>query len=298
MLLCDEFNTKTQRCEIALSFACFFYSFLRYICQKLTKIIAMRLGQLARKLAVSPTELINFLTANNIQTTEGSNTRLTDDQVSIVLKKFDPAGLIELKAKQIVAEEAETIVAAFVQEENPSVQEENIVVEAEPVSSEILLVESAEETAREEAKVEVIKAQKVELSGLKVLGKIELPQPKKKETETEQTISSEETLPLEPKRQPRQEGRKNYPQKKDRYTSEKNPIALQREREAGEAEKKRQAQAKLEKEKRTQHYLKKVKISVPTKPARLLDEQVVEMVDDQTTTPTTWLGKFWKWFRS
>jgi hypothetical protein len=72
---------------------------------------------------------------------------------------------------------------------------------------------------------------------------------------------------------------------------------LQREREAHEAELKREAQAKAEKERRTQHYHNRVK-SVPTKPARLLRDQTEEMTDDPTAAPRTLLGKFWRWFRS
>jgi hypothetical protein len=182
---------------------------------------------------------------------------------------------------------------------------------------------------------EVIKAQKVSLAGLKVLGKIELPGPKKKEPTTseyvigttedtatpEVTTGTTENIPIEgtaptpqQERRPRRERDSRESDRRDGRDSEgrrsrrgddnrrndkprKNPMAAQREREAQEAQLKREAQAKAEKERRTQHYQNRVK-SVPTRPARLLREQTEEFIDDQVSTPTTWLGKFWKWFRS
>lgn len=275
----------------------------------------MRVGQLARKLGISPTELINFLTSAGIQTPEASNTKLSVDHLQVAIKHFDPAGTIEGLLDESKAEETresipstETITAAEpVMEALPTVNTQSTVASEASVETEVVAKQPVGEEPVEN-KIEVIKAPKVELAGLKVLGKIELPEKKKKEPPVE-NISSETTAPTQegtpanegarsPRREPRHKNNRHQGSRNDRGASRKNPIALKREQEAAEAERKRQEEARLAKERRTQHYLSKVK-SVPTKPARLIREEVVELhAEQQTKTPKTWLGKFWKWFRS
>ena len=276
----------------------------------------MRLGQLARKLAVIPAEIVDFLAKNNIRIDENTNTKLEHEQLILVVNHFAPA-----RAEEFIAPVPEEI--QDIPEETTSQQTEVVVpeiIEPEPVittadiQQEMAVIEEKNSIpdVEEEQKTEVIKAPKVELAGLKVLGKIELPEPKKKEqksvTESPESTPETPTPDAEGKsfgdqRREGREGRKSH-HKSDRTSDQrnkrprKNPIALQREREAYEAQLKREADAKNEKERRTLYYQNRVKASVPTKPARLIDEPVVEMTGDLTKTPTTWLGKFWKWFRS
>ena len=259
----------------------------------------MRVGQLARKLGISPTEVINFLSSVAIETPEASNTKLSPEQLQVAIKHFDPSGKIEFTAKEEVKEEVIAV------EPVTSVEEVAPLEITQPIEtgSAVEITSSLEESVVED-KVEVIKAPKVELAGLKVLGKIELPEKKKKEPpvetlsdNTEQTSAPIDEQPRQPRRDIRTRNPRQQNSRNDREASRKNPIALKREQEAAEAERKRQEEAKLAKERRTQHYLSKVK-SVPTKPARLVEEDVVELHADNSKTPTTWLGKFWKWFRS
>jgi len=284
----------------------------------------MRLGQLARKLAVIPAEIVDFLATNNIRIDENTNTRLEHNQLMLVVNHFAPARADEFLTPvaeeiQDIPEEStprvETVVAETVEPEpviaTPDIQQEMAVVADKNIIPEV----------EQEQKIEVIKAPKVELAGLKVLGKIELPEPKKKEQKpaAESAEATTVTPPsdvvgedkpfAEQRREGREgrdarEGKRKSHHKSDRTSDQrnkrprKNPIALQREREAHEAQLKREAEAKNEKERRTLYYQNRVKASVPTKPARLIDEPVVEMTGDLSKTPTTWLGKFWKWFRS
>jgi hypothetical protein len=266
----------------------------------------MRLGQLARKLELSPTEIMSFLSARNISATEGSNTRLTQDQVILVCSKFDPTGSKQILSPPEKKEEAMSVkVEINLPEPQPTIGE---IIEETPIESDLDL--TSESSLTDESKpevIEVIKAPKVELSGLKILGKIDLPQPKKKEASVDQDqVQAENTNPENATSVPektirrhenRNENRKFGVSKSARQPNGKNPIALQREREAREEETKREEESKLQKEKRTQHYLQKVK-SVPTKRARIINEEVVEMKADHSVAPKTLLGKFWKWFRS
>ena len=149
----------------------------------------------------------------------------------------------------------------------------------------------------EEKEVELIKAPKVELSGLKVLGKIDLPEPKKKET-TPETVDAEPSPEIE--KQTHQDFRKPYPPRRERPnpTQRQNPIALQREREAQEARKKRAADVERGKEKRTMHYLKKVNVAQPTKALKIAQDEPQEEAPVVIETPKTWWGRFMKWLNT
>lgn len=281
----------------------------------------MRLGQLARKLAVIPAEIVEFLAANNIRIDESTNTRLEHEQLMVVVNHFAPARAAEFVTP--VKEETQDIPEDTTQQVEivePETVEPEPVIPTPDIQQEMAIIDDDNiiPDVEQEPKVEVIKAPKVELAGLKVLGKIELPGPKKKEqkSETESTEATATTATpgaegkdnaLGDQRREAGEGREGKRKshhKSDRTSDQrnkrarKNPIALQREREAYEAQLKREADAKSEKERRTLYYQNRVKASVPTKPARLINEQVVEMTADMAKTPTTWLGKFWKWFRS
>jgi hypothetical protein len=282
----------------------------------------MRLGQLSRKIAISPTEITAFLADNHISTDEGSNTKLLDEHVMLILEHFG-------KDLPAVPEEAEHPVALEISTVNAEVLPVAITVEAAIVTAvaydeivenqanegavEVVQMDAAEIDAKEvngvseaiEEKPALIKAVKVELSGLKVLGKIELPQTRKKEDEPGKNddVTDKLTEPLaSPDRRIYSGERKQDRGKRVRpgqgQRPGKNPVALEREREAREAEEKRQEHAMQEKERRTQYYQQRVKASVPTKPARIFDEPVTDMINDRSTSSKSWFTKFFRWFKS
>lgn len=260
----------------------------------------MRLGQLARKIAVRPSDIVEFLGKKNIQTEEGTNTKLSDDEVRLIIENLAPeklAAVLQQNAPQ--PEESIEVAAVPVEEPAPVIETIEVIEEAERIPE----IQSVEAEPTE--KPDVIKAPKVELAGLKVLGKIELPQPKKKEVLPVENTETSPEVPVtdQPQRdaRPRRENKKEHVRHNDRRENKprKNPIALKREQEAREAEEKRREEAKQKKEQRTNYYLERVKPTAPTKPARLYDEPVLQMKDHQTKKePKTWLGKFWKWYRS
>lgn len=274
----------------------------------------MRLGQLARKLAIKPSELVDFLTTKGISTESGINTRLEPDQVQFIVKALAPEKLAEVMAEPVVPEEPEVVVI----EPKSVLEEVTVVAEPEPgiVMDEIptLPVQQTEqkeltvEKEEGETEVEIIKVPKIELQGLKVLGKIELPEAKKKEPVVDAPANAEfsepDTITGNSVKSTQPSARRNQPpQRRERVErteqrSGKNPIALKREQEALEAERKRKERAELEKEKRTQNYLKRVK-SAPTKAVKRVDEeQVTEEMEEEVKAPTTWIGNFFRWFKS
>jgi hypothetical protein len=255
----------------------------------------MRLGQLARKLATKPSEIVEFLAENNIHIEDGSNTKIDDNDVILITKRFAPAQL------QVVSEVSETKSepAAEINAYLEPVVQAAPIEEPSVVSYEIQL--PLESQVPEENPVteynDVIKAPKITLTGLRVLGKIEIPEPKKKEKIEENTISAEEAPAKE--QAPPQEARRRFNERKIEQRPRKNPIALAREKESIEEEKKRQAMAEREKIKRTQNYQKKVKIAPPTKALKLNREPVHEMsAADFEDTPKTLWGRFLKWLTS
>lgn len=267
----------------------------KYICAGYKKTL-MRLGQLARKLALRPSEIIDFLASNSVTVEDSSNTKLQNEHVTLVMQRFAPAMLAEVE-KELIAEEQYDVVEQPSIESVKPAETAEVLVQDNAVPADDVGVIPALSDATEADKNEVIKAPKIALSGLKVVGKIDLPTPKKKETPAESSgdIPAENATP--PKR--RTEDRKE--QKRERpYTSSqprKNPVSLQREREAQEAEQRKREAAERKKEQRTRNYLNKVK-SAPTKSMKIIDEQFEEISTDVSTPPKTWLGKFFRWLRS
>jgi hypothetical protein len=264
----------------------------------------MRLGQLGRKLSLRPVEIVEFLATNNIQIASGSNTRIEDKHVLLVIDHFAPGQENILTEDRESDSPEQTRVEAFVEEPPVQAMQEitvtEIMPEAEkPEPAAIKEEETIVQTQLPTENAEIIKAPKIELPGLRVLGKIELAEPKKKETLPEQIVTDAESTetPVEQPKKTQRENRKPTPQKRDRndFRPRKNPVALQREHEALEAEQKRKEELEREKERRTQNYLKKVKIVQPTKAAKLNKEQVIEMSGIEEEKPKSWLGRFIHW---
>jgi hypothetical protein len=231
----------------------------------------MRLGQLARKLDLRPAEIIEFLAAKNIHQEDDVNAKLADDYVALVFQQFAPEKNVE-KISDGTAP---------------------VGIPAELTSDEQVFDGNIETASIEETEVteksEVIKAPKVELSGLKVLGKIELPETKKKQAD-----SPQENSELERPKEFSRERRSSDYKRTQRQT--KNPIALQREKEALAEQNKKEKELEHKKEKRTQNYLKKVKAHQPTKAAKIINEDAEEMTAaDLAEPPKTWMGKFIRW---
>jgi hypothetical protein len=233
----------------------------------------MRLGQLARKLELRPAEIVEFLATKNIVIEDDANSKVDENYVGLVIRQFAP----DKEVENIPDADIATVSVLEDLQSDEKAPGEVVTPEVTP----------ADEVPPE--RNEVIKAAKVELSGLKVLGKIDLPDSKKKQPEAAQENSDTE--------QPRQFNReKKNPNYKKIQRSSKNPIALQREREALEAQKKREEELQFKKEKRTQNYLKKVKAHQPTKAAKLHREEAEEMSAAELAEPpkTLW-GKFVRW---
>lgn len=241
------------------------------------KYAPMRLGQLARKLSLRPAQIVEFLSQNSIQIEDNSNTRIEDAHTELVVNHFAPGTFQHVE----LADEPEEV-APF-EKELPSPE-----VVAKPENLEL----------QPSLETEVIRVQKIELSGLKVLGKIELPEPKKKEPVVEKTEEGmDATIAEAPSTPDRKTRNHKRPQKRDRPREWRNPLEMQREREAREAEEKKRLAAEREKEKRKRHYEEKRKAVVQTKRMKTVKEQPAPKKPvDTRPVPKTWFGKFLRWW--
>ncbi len=216
----------------------------------------MRLRQLSRKLDIDTEKVIHFLKVSNLPCEDDSNAKLSDEQVELLIQKFGPI-------EEITPEETETIiepVEAQVAEEKEIVTEEEQVVAEEIENSHDQLSEVISTLLHKQeeplAEPEVIRAPKVELTGLKVVGKIELRTPKKKE-ETEEESSLEENGD-----QPKiSKSRSPIGKYKERQHPHKKTLSLadQRKREEKRNQRKKREAEELAKKKKKENYLKKVK---------------------------------------
>jgi uncharacterized membrane-anchored protein YjiN (DUF445 family) len=231
----------------------------------------MRLGQLSRKLGIHTSKIIDFLASKDIVINEDSNTRIEDEYVTWITQKYAPQLMAEV-SNTLSEEKIEPIIHTALVEEIAPPEEQPAALEAAPLP-------------------ELIKAPKIELSGLKVLGKIEIPEKKKTASSQEQpeSISSNSTSTAERKKNPRRE-----------LTSrpQKNPVALQREREEREAERKRKEKLQREKEKKTYNYLSRVKTQAPAKKSQYVKEQIEEAPIITEEMPKSLWGKFLRWLRT
>ncbi len=213
-----------------------------YIC---AIIRTMRVSQLARKLGVLPADVLAALPEGAIQAEGAYNARLTPAQVEEVVRFFRPDQwekfLDDLNTSPQEAEatpEKEISRSATTPDIQPVL----------PANAETHEALSSEQPAEQMQEVEVIRAPKVELPGLRVLGKIEIPEKKKPEILIK---------PEQQKEQHLQPERASGTRKQD-SRSKKNPIALARERARREAERQRKKEAELEKQRKTNRYLKKI----------------------------------------
>jgi hypothetical protein len=223
----------------------------------------MRVGQLSRKLDISPSEIEEFLTSVGLPPENGTNTKLSEDIVRRVVLKFRP--------EQI----SEVLEAAAADDSTEQIQEAPQEISTESVTG----------ASPSDGPVEVIKAPKIDLPGLKVLGKIELPEtPKKQPKEIPQ---ERREVQLE-----RSQSFRNQPSR-----SWKNPLEEKRKREAREQERLRREEEQAKKEQRTMAYFKKLSPAKksPAKQKQRKEDFVQQQPVHKSPPPKSFMGKFWKW---
>lgn len=234
---------------------------------------------MSRKLGISTSQIISFLAARDITIGEDSNTKIEDEHAKWVTQKYAPE-LVESVAVTISEEKVQPIV----------VIEPSIIEVAEPI---VAVTNNESPSIEAEQLPELIKAPKIELSGLKVLGKIEIPEKKKKEI-----VEGIENQSAETENKPSLDRRPLPIRREFDNRPRKNPVTLQREKEEREMEMKRKEEILRAKERKAYHYQSKVKSQAAPKRIKMVEEPVEETITPEEKAPTTVWGKFKKWLRT
>lgn len=258
----------------------------------------MRLAQLARKVSARPSEIVEFLAKRGIIIEENANSRIEDANAFLVIEAYAPA-LLEVQgagSESAASSEGSSNEPEMVESPADELTIESPKSQVEAGSTEVHmdnLIEVSSETPGAESLPEVIKAPKVELKGLKVIGKIDLPEPRKKETPPVSGPVEEGIITTTNTGEQRARGRDRNQRKSSRPA--KNPVAQDRERQAKETAQMKQREVEKEKERRKKYYANRVKPSVPSRSVRLVDEPLSTLSEEGPEKPKGLLRRFIHW---
>lgn len=265
----------------------------------------MRLGQLSRKLNVSIPEIVTIV-ADEFGVTIGDhpNIKLDDSYVDYISNKFNKSDVV-IKTKEALDKEADL---------KPSDDVETLVEESVNEVENEQEVEAIENSATEEPpkEIETIRAKAAKLEGLKVVDKIELPEPPppvmveidgvmydKAELKKQRIAERKERDANRKKEAAKREAAgkkrvKKKPVKKELSFSEKRRIEEKRERELKHKEE------KFKRKRQKKHYESKHKIIPPVnkKKKEKVVAEIEEVVIETRPEPKTLLGKFWRWLNT
>ncbi|WKV12611.1 hypothetical protein [Marivirga harenae] len=281
----------------------------------------MRLAQAARKLSITTDDIVDFLEIRGIVIEKDSNTKLDENAVKLLYRHFEieeeeaeneviaeVEDTIRTEEKDEVDEKEDKIAEPADSEPEEEVSEKNAekssveIQNIEEVPAEIqkekkkafkTVGELLEDQAEHSDEELIIKAPKVELKGLNVIGKIDLPEPKRKA----QTEQSEETQDRK-KKSFSQPSRQRKPRRNQKR--ELSPAEIRKKEEQKDA-RKRERIEREKKRKREQFYKEKVlkpkQLEQKTKPTR--KKKVTEQTREvQKPQPKTILGKLWRWLNT
>lgn len=280
----------------------------------------MRLRQLARKLQVQPKYLIGILSKNGHEIENDPNYKLTEEQESLILSivpmpkpSIESNAVARPKAEIEVVEAVEDPLEVTEEIETPTeeVITPNTVKEApktveQKEPTETPKVYSLEKEAQEKHKdAELIKAPKLKLEGLKVLGKIDLPEPKVKEkAKPEETKEAAE----KPKQRNTKQNRNTptHDRKRQNQRSRPNSVELERRKAEEEAKRKKLAEEKRIKALKEKHYKEKVQAKLKaTAPKKKKSKTATAQATEQPKkiaktpikkqAPKKGLRRLWAW---
>lgn len=276
----------------------------------------MRLGQLSRKLSIKPANIVEDIQVEFDVTIEaGLNTKIDDKFVDFIEKKYTIVPEVT-QAKEEVIEEK--VVPEEKQEDSPTKEETEKTEASETTEEEKTEVVSDSKTSDkeegEEEEIETIKAPKVKLEGIKVVDKIDLPEPKPQFIEIDGVIvdkaeykKSQEFKKKEEERKRRAAKRaKDLKDKMERKIQKKEPdvnefaVKKKDQKEKEQLlEKRRIANEKREKEMRKQHYHSKVANASTTPKPKKKKKVVKEPVKEEAPiVHKNWLAKLIHWFKT
>ncbi len=277
----------------------------------------MRLGQLARKYNLSLPDIISYLAEvepdnNSLH----SNSKLNEQSEKLIAKKFnlfkngEEENLTNAIEDSVDASEVNLLKAETVAEEDTlaeppdeieAVAESEVkkpsVEEGETIETDKLLeLMESEETPENLDKFTLIKVPKKELSGLKIIGNIELPEEKAKADEQDEQPKKETKVVDENSKQRRR-------LVSDEELEERRLKAKKKKEEQEERTEKLRIEHKKKEEKaiREAHYQQKMRNAKPKqtkqKTKSYTEDPLVQEIEP-APKPKTAMGRFLKWLNT
>lgn len=242
----------------------------------------MRLTTLARKVELTPKKLIVFLENEGVELDNGVNTKLDENSIHLVLENFAPDQIQDEEIKPwtdlMKEDEANNLLDSDEKESNDVPSKDDIIGEVDTAGQHDDLVVSESEIPTTEEKIgtiddlegesiediDLIKVKKVKLEGIKVVGKIELPEkPKMKEVEEQVSDELTESEKIESlKERPKPRGKKfDRNRKKNRQGKSHTPLSYEEKLKEEEREKlkKRRRKENEEKRRKKKYYEQNIK---------------------------------------
>lgn len=269
----------------------------------------MRLSALARKINITPTQLITFLEEKEIEISNGLHSKLDSETVDLVYTHFLPEQKIEeAEIVEKIEEEIEEKIEEEIDAEIEDKIEEKIDAEIEadiPVAQETRkeqktgTVDDLENDNQDE--IELIKAKKVKLEGIKIVGKIELPEkPKKEIIETEKVES--ETNKVKTTEKPKKNlksinSKFDRNRKKNQRGRNRNPLTYDEKLKKEEREKLKERRQKNKKEKlrKRKYYKENIQSKTNPKPKRKKKKQSAIQANEKALVHKNPIRILWAW---
>lgn len=265
----------------------------------------MRLGQFARKLNVKPQEIAEFLKNEfELEISVHPNSKIEDEYIEAIKLFFSK----EEKEKIVSTEERKPTLEENINEEaDPKKHNDNqeVIETTEEIDIDVREEEVSDEHELTEEDLNIvdgiIKAPEVEVSGVKVVGKIEIPEKKTEEAdESEESNDSDSSLNEETSKS---RGAERSKKPKKRRGKKELSYEEQKKRELEKYEKEKQRKLEQEKQKKKKYYeekvLKKVKQNNASRKKNKKKQKHKEEEEELSVNqPKTLWGKFIRWLNT
>lgn len=278
----------------------------------------MRLGQLSRKLDLKPTEIRELIRNEfNVEIDLDLNTRIEDSYAAALSARYQPAAVEKQEqAVPVIAEKAEQADTKTADIEENGNEEEAPVHAPIEVPHYHASTNGTDTTENKDPFIplpvdpdaELIKAPKIKLEGLKVIGKIDLPQPKETAPAQEDEVAASENGNHSTPKSFKERRLKNAPvleSDDEEYSIYKDKKGIyhfsqtQRENRKNSLERiKREKAEEARKQKKIKHYQQILEVEKKTEsPAKKVKKQTQKESGRQVEKPQRkgiW-GKFLNW---
>lgn len=238
----------------------------------------MRLGQLSRQLEVSSDQIAKLLNENFREVSSHPNVKLTEEELEFVQNHFHVEEETIEDSTPEVDSSSDIKSVSEVEKEEPSLKNEepDLPEFVESLRPQVITLE--EEFLSQTEDLETFKAEKPHLEGLKVVGKIELPEPIVKEKPVKPEASED--------RKPKERRNNHRRSEKRPQKNRGNSVVDERKKAERLAKKRKFEEEQRLKELKKKHYEETVKAKI-VQPSPKKKKKAVEVSIDQNQKVTS-----------